>query len=180
MHMTKEYHFNPGDYVVYPTHGVGRVTEITNTQLAGQSLDLIAVEFGKENMVMRIPMTNVGSTKLRHLSSKDIMNKAIKSLSGRPVRKKMMWTRRAQEYEAKINSGDPCLIAEVVRDLNKPTDKGEQSYSERQVFEHAFDRLVCEYAACEGIDEEEAKSKLNSILKGSSSTVTMDVSSQSL
>jgi CarD family transcriptional regulator len=170
MYMTKEYRFNPGEFVVYPTHGVGKVVDITSTEISGQRLDLIAVNFDKEGMDMRIPMTNVGKTNLRPLSSKEIMNSAINSLKGKPKTKKTMWSRRSQEYEAKINSGDPCLIAEVVRDLNKPADKGEQSYSERQVFEHAFDRLVCEYAACEGLELDEAKSKINGILKGTTET----------
>ena len=166
--MAKDYHFNPGDFVVYPAHGVGKVVDITSSEVAGQQLELIAVNFDKEGMIVRIPMTNVGKTNLRHLSSKDIMDTALKSLKGKPKIKKAMWSKRSQEYDAKINSGDPCLIAEVVRDLNKPQDKGEQSYSERQVFEHAFDRLVSEYAACEGIEIDEAKTKINNILKGDS------------
>ena len=172
--MAKEYRFNPGDFVVYPTHGVGKVVDITKTQVGGSELELIAVNFDKAGMVVKIPMTNVSKTNLRPLSSKDMMETAINSLKGKPKVKKTMWSRRSQEYDAKINSGDPCLIAEVVRDLHKPADKGEQSFSERQVFEHAFDRLVCEYAACEGIAIEEAKSKINAILKGCS-----DLSEQS-
>ncbi len=164
--MSKEYRFNPGDFVVYPTHGVGKVLDITQSEVGGQKLELIAVNFDKERMTMRIPMTSVDKTNLRPLSSKEIMDTALCSLKGKPKVKKTMWSRRFQEYDAKINSGDPCLIAEVVRDLHKPADKGEQSYSERQVFEHAFERLVCEYAACEGIDANEATSKLQTILKG--------------
>ncbi len=164
--MSKEYRFNPGDFVVYPTHGVGKVLDITQDEVGGQTLDLIAVSFDKDRMTMRIPMTQMGKTGLRPLSSKDIMNTALENLKGKPKVKKTMWSRRSQEYDAKINSGDPCLIAEVVRDLHKPADKGEQSYSERQVFEQAFDRLAHEYAACENIGIDEASSKLKNILDG--------------
>ena len=168
--MSNEYRFNPGDFVVYPTHGVGKVVDVTQSEVGGQKLELIAVNFDKDRMTMRIPMTSVGKTNLRPLSSKEIMDTALESLKGKPKIKKTMWSRRSQEYEAKINSGDPCQIAEVVRDLNKPADKGEQSYSERQVFENAFGRLVHEYAACEGLSVEEATCKIQDILKGSSSS----------
>lgn len=164
--MSKEYRFNPGDFVVYPTHGVGKVVDITESEVGGQKLELIAVNFDKDRMTMRIPMTNMGKTGLRALSSKDMMQTALDSLKGKPKVKKTMWSRRSQEYDAKINSGDPCLIAEVVRDLHKPADKGEQSYSERQVFEQAFGRLAHEYAACEAIDVEEASARLRNILEG--------------
>ncbi len=164
--MSKEYRFNPGDFVVYPTHGVGKVVDITQSEVGGQKLELIAVNFDKDRMTMRIPMTNMSKTGLRPLSSKDMMQTALESLKGKPKIKKTMWSRRSQEYDAKINSGDPCLIAEVVRDLHKPADKGEQSYSERQVFEQAFGRLAHEYAACESIDVDEASKRLKSILDG--------------
>ena len=164
--MSKEYRFNPGDFVVYPTHGVGKVVDITQSEVGGQKLELIAVNFDKDRMTMRIPMTNMNKTGLRPLSSKDIMQTALESLKGKPKVKKTMWSRRSQEYDAKINSGDPCLIAEVVRDLHKPADKGEQSYSERQVFEQAFGRLAHEFAACESIDLEVASNRLKSILSG--------------
>lgn len=164
--MSKEYRFNPGDFVVYPTHGVGKVVDITQSEVGGQKLELIAVNFDKDRMTMRIPMTNMNKTGLRPLSSKDMMQTALESLKGKPKIKKTMWSRRSQEYDAKINSGDPCLIAEVVRDLHKPADKGEQSYSERQVFEQAFGRLAHEYAACESIDVDEASKRLKSILDG--------------
>ena len=165
--MSNEYRFNPGDFVVYPTHGVGKVVDITESEVGGQKLELIAVNFDKDRMTMRIPMTSVGKTNLRPLSSKDIMDTALKSLKGKPKVKKTMWSRRAQEYDAKINSGDPCQIAEVVRDLHKPADKGEQSYSERAKFEEAFNRLVHEYAVCESISIEEAGSKIQDILQSS-------------
>lgn len=177
--MSKEYRFNPGDFVVYPTHGVGKVVDITQSEVGGQKLELIAVNFDKERMTMRIPMTNVGKTNLRPLSSREIMDSALESLKGKPKIKKTMWSRRSQEYDAKINSGDPCQIAEVVRDLNKPLDKGEQSYSERQVFEHAFGRLVHEYAACEGIDIEEATSRIKNILQGDSAPLNSENSESS-
>lgn len=164
--MSKEYRFNPGDFVVYPTHGVGKVLDITQDEVGGQTLDLIAVSFDKDRMTMRIPMTQMGKTGLRPLSSKEMMKTALTNLKGKPKIKKTMWSRRSQEYDAKINSGDPCLIAEVVRDLHKPADKGEQSYSERQVFEQAFDRLAHEYAACENIGIDEASFKLKNILDG--------------
>ena len=178
--MSKEYRFNPGDFVVYPTHGVGKVVNITQQEVGGQKLELIAVNFDKEKSVVSIPMGNVKKTNLRPLSSKDIMDAALESLKGKPKIKKTMWSRRSQEYNAKINSGDPCQIAEVVRDLNKPADKGEQSYSERQVFELAFGRLVHEYAACNGMDIEEATAKIQNILKGDAPVASTNSESSSL
>lgn len=165
--MSKEYRFNPGDFVVYPTHGVGKVVDITKDEIGGQTLDLIAVNFDKDRMTMRIPMTRMKATGLRPLASKEMMASALVNLKGKPKVKKKMWSRRSQEYDAKINSGDPCLVAEVVRDLHKPADKREQSYSERQVFEKAFTRLAHEYAACESIAVDDAAEKLRNILENS-------------
>ena len=163
--MTKEYTFNQGDFVVYPTHGVGKVVGLEETEVCGQMLELLQVSFNeKKHEVVKIPMTNMGKTSLRHLSSKDVMDSALSTLKKKPQVKKTIWSRRSQEYSAKINSGDPCLVAEVVRDLNKLNDASEQSPSERQVFEQAFGRLVGEYAACENIELEEASSRIKSML----------------
>jgi len=162
--MAKEYSFNPGDFAVYPTHGVGKVVEVTTEEISGQKLSCVAVTFDKDRAVLRIPMTSMNKTGLRPLSSKSVMQSALSTLKGKPKIKKAMWSRRFQEYDAKINSGDPCLIAEVVRDLHKPAEKGEQSYAERQVFEQAFERLSHEFAACESIGNEEAGARIKDIL----------------
>lgn len=167
--MSKEYTFNPGDFAVYPTHGVGKVVDISTEDIAGQKLSFIAVNFDRDRATIRIPMSTMDKTGLRPLSSKNIMQTAVATLKGKPKVKKAMWSRRFQEYDAKINSGDPCLIAEVVRDLHRPADKGEQSYGERQVFEQAFTRLSNEYAACESIDVGEASKQLRDILNISNS-----------
>ncbi len=162
--MSKET-FNPGEYVVYPTHGVGKVVSVTKDKIAGQDLELIAITFDKDRMTLRIPMINAQKTGLRALSSKDVMNEALETLKGKAKVKRTMWSRRAQEYEAKINSGDPVSIAEVVRDLYKPSEKTEQSYSERQIYEQALDRLASELAAVDKTNSSEAENKLYRILK---------------
>ncbi|MBQ4084549.1 MAG: CarD family transcriptional regulator [Alphaproteobacteria bacterium] len=161
--MAKEFCFNPGDFAVYPTHGVGKVVEVTTEEIGGQKLSCVAVTFDKDRAVVRIPMTSK-NTGLRPLSTKTVMQSALTTLKGKARIKKAMWSRRSQEYEAKINSGDPCMIAEVVRDLHKPPEKGEQCFGERQIFEKAFDRLSHEFAACESIAVDEAQSRIKTIL----------------
>ncbi len=160
--MTKEYTFNPGDFVVYPTHGVGRVKDIVCDTIGGQNLSFLEVNFEKDQMTMKIPTTN---KRLRSISSRSVMDEALSTLSGKAKVKKIMWSKRASEYEEKINSGDPCQVAQVVRDLFKPTEKSEQSYSERLIFEQAFERLSHEYATLENISIDESNSRLNKILE---------------
>ena len=131
--MVKEVSFSTGDFVVYPTHGVGKVLSITKDTVAGQELELIAVRFDKDRMTLRVPMTKARNSGLRKLSNRNIMDTALETLRSKSKVKRTMWSRRAQEYEAKINSGDPVSIAEVVRDLYRSQSQSDQSYSERQI-----------------------------------------------
>jgi CarD family transcriptional regulator len=157
--------FSAGDYVVYPTHGVGKVTGIEKQEVAGFTLDLITVYFDKERMTLRLPVNKASASGLRPVSSKGDMETALKKLKGRARIRKTMWSRRAQEYEAKINSGDPASLAEVVRDLFKNSTQPDQSYSERQIYQSALDRLARELAAVEKIDEGTATQKLEEIMR---------------
>ena len=133
--------FDVGDYVVYPKHGVGRVVELQSTEIAGTHLDLYVLRFEKERMTLRVPVNKAETVGMRKLSSDKTMQDALTTLKGKPKVKRTMWSRRAQEYEAKINSGDLIAISEVVRDLYRSDDQPEQSYSERQLFEQAMDRM---------------------------------------
>jgi len=157
--------FTEGDFVVYPTHGVGRVVAIETQQIAGISLPLIVITFDKDRMTLRVPVAKAHNSGLRKLSSRKVMDTALATLKGRSRVKRTMWSRRAQEYEAKINSGDPVSIAEVVRDLHRSADQPDQSYSERQIYQAALDRLARELAAVERIDEEAAAQRLEEMLK---------------
>ena len=161
---TKGTGFETGDYVVYPTHGVGRVLGIETQDIAGHTLDLIAIKFEKDRMTLRVPVAKAEESGLRKLSSRKLMDTALATLKGRSRAKRTMWSRRAQEYEAKINSGDPVSIAEVVRDLHRGSDQPDQSYSERQMYQAALDRLARELAAVEKIDEDAAALKLEELL----------------
>ena len=157
--------FRPGDFVVYPTHGVGQVTRIEIQEIAGHKLKLFVISFENERMTLRVPIAKVVTSGLRKLSSRKVMETAMEKLKGRARVKRTMWSRRAQEYEAKINSGDPLSIAEVVRDLHRKTGQPDQSFSERQIFESARERLAHELAAVERIDVEAAAEKLEDLLK---------------
>ena len=161
----KKIKFSAGDYVVYPTHGVGKVTGVEDREIAGDKLKLIVIDFDKDRMVLRVPMAKAETSGLRRLSSRDEMKAAMKTLKGRSRVRRTMWSRRAQEYEAKINSGDPVSIAEVVRDLHRKEDQPDQSYSERQIYQAAFERLMRELAAVEDIDEDAAIEQLQTVLK---------------
>jgi len=147
--------FKSGDQVVYPSHGVGQVVGHEEQSVAGHNMKFYVIEFEKEKMTLRVP---VGSTKagLRALSGKDLVEKAITILKGRAKPGRGMWSRRAQEYEGKINSGNVTLIAEVVRDLHKNVDDPDRSYSERVIYEAALERLAGEYAAVSGVSNDEA------------------------
>src|SRR4051812_13604393 len=160
----KEFAFEKGDFVVYPTHGVGRVIDIEAKEIAGHKLDLFVISFEQERMMLRVPVAKAKISGLRKLSSRKIMENALVTLKGRSRVSRAMWNRRAQEYEAKINSGDPVSIAEVVRDLHRNAGQPDQSYSERQIYEAALDRLARELAAVERIDKDVATQKLNSVL----------------
>jgi CarD family transcriptional regulator len=163
--MAKLLKFEPGDFVVYPAHGVGKVLAVELQEVAGYSLEVMVIEFERDRMTLRIPTAKVNTAGLRCLSSRKEMQTALQTLRGRSRVKKTMWSRRAQEYEAKINSGNPISIAEVVRDLHRNADQPDQSYSERQIYQAALDRLVRELAAVERIDEDKAHSKLETLLK---------------
>ena len=156
--------FDVGDYVVYPKHGVGKVNEIQNTEIAGTQLDLYVLRFEKERMTLRVPVGKADAVGMRKLSSDQTMKDALETLKGKPRVKRTMWSRRAQEYEAKINSGDLTSIAEVTRDLFRADDQPEQSYSERQIFEAASSRLARELAAMEQVDEPTALKQILEIL----------------
>ena len=156
--------FVVGDYVVYPKHGVGRVIELQNSEIAGMSLELYVLRFEKEKMTLRVPTNKAESVGMRKLSSDKQMQEALQTLKGKPKIKRTMWSRRAQEYEQKINSGDLMAIAEVVRDLHRTDDQREQSYSERQLYEAALDRLTREVAAVAGVDEAGAQKKVDDVL----------------
>ena len=157
--------FDVGDYVVYPKHGVGRVIELQSEEIAGMQLDLYVLRFEKERMTLRVPVNKVESIGMRKLSSDKTLKEAMETLKGKPKVKRTMWSRRAQEYEAKINSGEIVLIAEVTRDLFRPDDQPEQSYSERQIFEAASSRLARELAAMEKTDEPTALEKILDVLR---------------
>ena len=153
--------FKVNDYVVYPAHGVGRITAIEKETIAEIEIEVYVVSFEQDKMVLRVPTAKVKSSAMRPLASHDVVENALKTLTGRPRVKRVMWSRRAQEYEAKINSGDLISIAEVVRDLHRAEDQPEQSYSERQLYESALDRMARELAAVENIDREKALERLN-------------------
>ena len=156
--------FDVGDYVVYPKHGVGRVIELQNDEIAGMQLELYVLRFEKEKMTLRVPTNKAESVGMRKLSSDKTLKQAMETLKGKPKVKRTMWSRRAQEYEAKINSGDLVSIAEVTRDLFRADDQPEQSYSDRQIFEAASSRLARELAAMEETDEPAALKKILAIL----------------
>lgn len=162
--MAKQAKFKPGDHVVYPAHGVGMVTAIETREVAGMELEMLVIEFEKEKMTLRIPLGKVDSAGLRGLAPKKDMQDALKTLKGKVRIKRTMWSRRAQEYEAKINSGSLVQVAEVVRDLYRNADQPDQSYSERQIYQSALERLVRELAAVDKVSEEKAQEKLEEIL----------------
>jgi CarD family transcriptional regulator len=156
--------FRPNDYVVYPAHGVGRILRIEEQEVAGMKLELFVISFEKDKMTLRVPTAKASAVGMRSLSSPDIVEAALKTLKGRARVKKAMWSRRAQEYEQKINSGDLVSIAEVVRDLHRAEDQPEQSYSERQLYEAALERLTRELAAVQKIDESAAAERVDEML----------------
>jgi len=162
--MTSKLDFAAGDFVVYPAHGVGRVAGIETHTIAGMEVTLYAITFEKERMTLKVPVAKARNSGLRRLSSKDRIKEAIETLQGKSKVRRAMWSRRAQEYEAKINSGDPVSIAEVVRDLYRGTDQSDQSYSERQIYQAALERLARELAAVERIDEAKATERLEAFL----------------
>ena len=162
---SKAENFVEGDHVVYPTHGVGKVERIATEEIAGHRLELIHITFEENRMTLRVPVSKARSAGLRKLATRKMFDDAMAILKGRPRIKRTMWSRRAQEYEAKINSGDPLAIAEVVRDLHRNTGQPDQSFSERQIYESAMDRLAAELAALDQTDKPTAVAKLGDFLK---------------
>ena len=156
--------FSVGDHVVYPAHGVGNIQAIETQEVAGMSLEVYVITFDHEKMTLRVPTKKAKTAGLRPLAEGGTVSQALTTLKGRARVKRTMWSRRAQEYEAKINSGDPVSIAEVVRELHKAED-AEQSYSERQMYRAALERLAREVAAIERIDEAEASRRLEQVLQ---------------
>ena len=159
-----KHEFKVGDFVVYTTHGVGRIQKIDEQEVAGIKLELFVIGFEKDKMILRVPTMKAKAVGMRKLSSPDVVATALNTLKGRARIKRTMWSRRAQEYEAKINSGDLVSIAEVVRDLHRATGQPEQSYSERQLYEAALARMAREVAAIERIDEPSAVKRVESAL----------------
>ena len=154
-----------GDLVVYPSYGVGQIEQFDTHKIDGDNHDFVMINFKQDKMKLRIPMEKTANSGLRKLSNKNRLAKALSVLGESPSLKKDMWIKRAKEYEKNINSGDPVLIAEVVRDLHKNDDSLEQqSYSERQIYLTALNRLSNEYAAVENIDKKIAKKKLEDLL----------------
>jgi CarD family transcriptional regulator len=152
--------FETNEYVVYPTHGVGRIVAIEEQEIAGCKLELFVINFEKDKMTLRVPTSKTQNAGMRKLSDESVMTRALETLRGRARVKRTMWSRRAQEYEAKINSGDLVTIAEVVRDLYRSDSQPEQSYSERQLYEAALDRMAREIAAAQDVDESIAIQKV--------------------
>ncbi|MFC3529540.1 CarD family transcriptional regulator [Paracoccus mangrovi] len=160
----KKTEFRPDDFVVYPTHGVGRIVSIEEQEVAGLRLEMFVISFEKDKMTLRVPTARASEIGMRGLSTPDLVEQALNTLKGKARVKRAMWSRRAQEYEQKINSGDLMSIAEVVRDLHRSDDQREQSYSERQLYEAALDRLTREVAAVSGMDEAGAQKRVETVL----------------
>jgi CarD family transcriptional regulator len=163
--VAKKPEFRTNDWVVYPAHGVGRIVSVVEQEVAGIKMELFVINFDKDKMTLRVPVAKASSVGMRRLSSPDVVATALQTLRGRARIKRTMWSRRAQEYEAKINSGDLISIAEVVRDLHRASGQPEQSYSERQLYEAALGRMAREVAAVERIDEDAAVKRLETALQ---------------
>ena len=153
---TGRHGFKTGEYIVYPAHGVGQIVSIDEQEVAGHKLELFVIDFQKDKMRLKVPVAKATSIGMRKLSETDYVDRALKVVQGRARVKRTMWSRRPQEYDAKINSGDLIAIAEVVRDLYRAENQPEQSYSERQLYEAALDRMAREIAAVNKMSETEA------------------------
>ena len=146
--------FKVSEFVVYPAHGVGQIVAVEDQEVAGFRLELFVISFAKDKMTLRVPTSKVVGVGMRKLSDPDVARRSLEILTGRARIKRTMWSRRAQEYEAKINSGDINAIAEVVRDLYRSEAQPEQSYSERQLYEAALDRIMREIAAVQKLSRD--------------------------
>ena len=161
---TQRQGFKTNEFIVYPAHGVGQIMAIEEQEIAGAKLELFVINFIKDKMTLRVPTAKIVSVGMRKLAEPPLVKRALETLKGRARIKRTMWSRRAQEYEAKINSGDIVAIAEVVRDLFRSDTQPEQSYSERQLYEAALDRLSREIAAVQKITETEAIKEIEAAL----------------
>jgi len=161
---TQRQGFKTNEFIVYPAHGVGQILAIEEQEIAGAKLELFVINFVKDKMTLRVPTAKIVSVGMRKLAEAPLVKRALETLKGRARIKRTMWSRRAQEYEAKINSGDIVAIAEVVRDLYRSETQPEQSYSERQLYEAALDRLSREIAAVQKITETEAIKEIEGAL----------------
>ncbi|WP_068086808.1 CarD family transcriptional regulator [Polycladidibacter stylochi] len=159
--------FKTGEHIIYPSHGVGLIVAIEEQNVAGFSLELLVIEFEQDKMTLRVPVAKIASVGMRKLSEAATVKKSLETIKGKPRVKRTMWSRRAQEYEAKINSGDLISIAEVVRDLYRSETQPEQSYSERQLYEAALDRMAREIAAVQQQPDTEAVRQIEDILSKS-------------
>ncbi len=158
---TELFKFEVNQHVVYPAHGVGRITAVEEQTVADINLEVYVVSFEQDKLILRVPTAKAQTSGMRPLATTKVVGDALKTLGGRARIKRTMWSRRAQEYEAKINSGDLISIAEVVRDLHRAEDQPDQSYSERQLYESALDRMARELAAVEEIPHDEAIGRLS-------------------
>jgi CarD family transcriptional regulator len=165
--VSQRHGFKTNEFIVYPAHGVGRIIGIEEQEIAGMSLELFVINFDKEKLTLRVPTGKLSSVGMRKLADENLVKKAIETLKGRARVKRTMWSRRAQEYVAKINSGDLISIAEVVRDLYRSEAQPEQSYSERQLYEDALDRMAREIAAVEKLDDRGAVQRITEVLSKS-------------
>jgi CarD family transcriptional regulator len=161
---TQRQGFKTNEFIVYPAHGVGQIMAIEEQEVAGAKLELFVINFVKDKMTLRVPTAKIASVGMRKLAEPPLVKRALETLKGRARIKRTMWSRRAQEYEAKINSGDIVAIAEVVRDLYRSETQPEQSYSERQLYEAALDRLSREISAVQKITETEAIKEIEAAL----------------
>ena len=159
--------FKTGEHIIYPSHGVGLITAIEEQTVAGYSLELLVIEFEQDKMTLRVPVAKIASVGMRKLSDASTVKKSLETIAGKPRVKRTMWSRRAQEYEAKINSGDLVSTAEVVRDLYRSDAQPEQSYSERQLYEAALDRMAREIAAVQKQTDTEAVRQIEGVLSTS-------------
>ena len=155
--------FKTDEFVVYPAHGVGKILAVETQKVADIELEMFIVFFDKDKLTLKVPTAKALEVGMRPLSSREVIEKAILTLKGKARVKRAMWSRRAKEYEDKIYSGDLLSIAEVVRDLHRGEDK-EQSYSERQLYEAALERLTREMAIVDGLEEQIAQEKVDEVL----------------
>jgi CarD family transcriptional regulator len=161
---TQRQGFKTNEFIVYPAHGVGQIVAIEEQEVAGYKLELFVINFVKDKMTLRVPISKIATVGMRKLAEPPIVKRALETLKGRARVKRTMWSRRAQEYEAKINSGNIVWISEVVRDLFRSDSQPEQSYSERQLYEAALDRLAREISAVQRITETEAVKEIEAAL----------------